>query len=200
MAALTFLETLKREVGRMQALYPDREGELARAHALILHGLVLPSADDPAIGQVLSSDAQTVYHVNGTCDCQAGQHGKGCKHVQAWKLYQYIAGKVEAEPAPEVFLAGKNNSPLYEAGASVNVRVQVAGRDVQWTLRDHDEARLALRLEALLARYPVPQPAPQASSQGEGWCSIHQAPLQRHENAKGVWYSHYFDGRHCKGR
>jgi hypothetical protein len=59
-------------------------------------------------------------------------------------------------------------APLPEAPASVNVRVTVAGREVQWTLRDTDEARLAARLEALLARYPPPparpgglQPAPQ---------------------------------------
>jgi hypothetical protein len=36
-----------------------------------------------------------------------------------------------------------------------NVRVTIAGREVQWTLRDTDETRLATRLEALLARYPA---------------------------------------------
>jgi len=82
MAAPTFLETLQREVARMQAAHPEREGELARACALILHGMVVPSPDDPATGQVLASDATTVYSVNGTCSCQAGQHGKGCKHMQ----------------------------------------------------------------------------------------------------------------------
>jgi len=191
MAAPTFLQVLRSEVARMQSLHPDREGELARAHALILHGQVLPSADDPQTGEVLSSDAQTTYTVNGTCSCQAGQHGKGCKHMQAWKLYQYIAGKVEAQPA---------SPPLPEAPASVNLRVTIGGREVQWTLRDADEARLATRLEALLARYPVVQPPAQAASTAEGWCALHQVQMKRHENAKGVWYSHYVDGAHCKGR
>ena len=100
MAAPSFLQVLKAEVARMQTLHPERLGELARAQALILHGQVLPSVDDPATGSVLSSDAQTVYSVNGVCSCQAGQHGKGCKHLQAWKLCQYIAGKVEAPPVP----------------------------------------------------------------------------------------------------
>jgi hypothetical protein len=77
MAASTFLDILRSEVARMQALYPDREGELARAHVLILHGLVVPSPDDPATGQVLSSDAQTVYHVNGTCSCPGGAARQG---------------------------------------------------------------------------------------------------------------------------
>ena len=43
MGALTFLDVLRSEVARMQSLHPEREGELARAHALILHGQVLPS-------------------------------------------------------------------------------------------------------------------------------------------------------------
>jgi len=76
MSPSTFLQVLKTEVGRMQLAHPEREGELARAHALILHGMVLPSADDPHTGQVLSSDGQKQYTCNGTCDCQAGQHGK----------------------------------------------------------------------------------------------------------------------------
>ena len=52
----------------------------------------------------------------------------------------------------------------------MNVRLQVAGRDVQWTLQDADEERLAQRLEALLARYPVPTsvspPGPTGAGQG----------------------------------
>ena len=54
MRASTFLQVLKTEVARMQVLHPERLGELARAHALILHGQVLPSADDPQTGMVLS--------------------------------------------------------------------------------------------------------------------------------------------------
>jgi hypothetical protein len=210
MAAPTFLETLKREVARMQAVHPEREGELARAHALILHGQVLPSDDDPQAGQVLSSDGATHYTVNGTCSCQAGQHGKPCKHLQAWKLYQYIAGKlarrteallhVQADlsaPAPPALPA-----PLPEAPASVNVRVTISGREVQWTLRDTDEARLAARLEALLARYPVPQPAPQAASQPQGkdWCPIHQTAMRQTTKEGRSWFSHKVDGRWCKGK
>jgi hypothetical protein len=173
MAAPTFLQILTSEVARMQTLHPEREGELARAHALILHGQVLPSADDPATGRVLSSDGEKRYTVNGQCDCQAGQHGKPCKHLQSWRLYQYITKRMEAQPTPDDGHVDTKNLPLPEASASVNVRVTTCGREVQWTLRDHNEARLATRLEALLARYPMPQPASQASSQGEGWCSKH---------------------------
>jgi hypothetical protein len=92
--------------------------------------------------------------------------------------------------------------PLPEAPASVNVRLQIDGRDCQLTLRDTNEARLLQRLQAVLAQYPAPQPTPQAPPQGPGqeWCSKHQTAMKRHENAKGVWYSHYVDGAHCIGK
>ena len=144
----------------MQLAHPEREGELARAHALILHGMVVPSPDDPDTGQVLSSDATTTYTVNGVCSCRAGAHGQGCKHMQAWKLYQHIARKVEAQTAPEEDIAVyRNNSPLPEAASSVNCHITVAGRQVQLTLRGHDEQAVLTRLEAVLARYAAPEPA-----------------------------------------
>lgn len=44
---------------------------------------------------------------------------------------------------------------LPEAPASVNVRVQIQGREVQITLRDVDEERLLDRLAKVLERFPV---------------------------------------------
>src|SRR5215475_8983531 len=94
MAPTTFLQTLQREVARMHAAHPEREGDITRAHALILQGMVTPT-DDPTTAHVLSSDGTTHYTVNGSCNCQAGQHGRDCKHLHAWKLYQYIATRVQ---------------------------------------------------------------------------------------------------------
>jgi hypothetical protein len=195
----TFLEVLTYEVGRMQAAHPERENELARAHALILHGLVVPSPTDPETGQVLSSDGHKVYHVNGSCDCQAGEHGRDCKHQHAWKLYQYIARKVGEQTAPDA------PQGLGEAPASVNVRVTIAGREVQWTLRDTDEARLAERLEALLRRYPLQGPLQAPVSQGQeqpGWCPAHGLQMKWNDGKEGRqgWYSHRTPEGWCKGR
>jgi hypothetical protein len=167
MAALTFLETLKREVGRMQAAHPEREGALARAHALIMHGMVLPSADDPATGSILSSDGEKRYTVNGVCDCQAGQHGKPCKHMQSWRLYQYIARKVEAQATPEDVSVDTKTLPLPEAPASINLKVLIGGHETQITLRDSSETRLLDRLHTLLKRQdlrPLPKPAPRTGN------------------------------------
>ena len=201
MSLSPFLQMLKTEVGRMQITHPEREGEIARAHALILHGMVLPSADDPTTGQVLSSDMQRTYSVNGTCDCTAGQHGKGCKHVHAWRLYKYIERKLEGqspavEPAP--------SAPLYEAPSSANCHILLEGRQVQLTLRDTDEARLLQRLQAVLKQYPLPQPAPpQGPTQGqaEGWCAVHNVQMKRQTKGDRGWYSHWLENNTwCKGK
>jgi hypothetical protein len=101
---------------------------------------------------------------------------------------------VEPEPTPRA---------LPEAPASVNVRLVLAGREVQWTLRDHDEARLATRLEALLARYPVTQPPVQASSPAAGWCAKHgvQMPWNAGKEGRKGWHSHRTaEGQWCKGK
>jgi hypothetical protein len=161
MAALTFLDTLRIEVARMQAAKPEKLGEIARANALILNGQVVPCAEDPQTALVLSSDGKTQYHVNSHCDCEAGQHGRACKHMSGWKLYQHIAKKVEAQGQPEQpYPPTVEPQPLYEAPASVNLKVLVHGHEVQWTLRGHDKAQVFERLASLLSRSDVrPLPA-----------------------------------------
>ena len=166
MTTLTFVEVLKREVGKMQSAHPEREGELARAHALILQGMVVPTADDPTTAHVLSSDGTTQYRVNSHCDCQAGQHGKQCKHRQSWLLYQHIARKVEAQSTPEERTASGKNQPLPEARASLNFKAMIGGFEVQVTLRDDTEAAILDRLQVLLKRQdmrPVPKSAPRST-------------------------------------
>ena len=210
MSASTFLDTLRMEVARMQAVHPEREAELARAHALILHGMVVPSPDDPETGQVLSSDGQKVYHVNGVCDCDAGQH------VHGWRLYQYVQRKLDAQAtqtAQEPLSAPQTpvdtsaavvaSTPLPEAPASVNVHILLEGRQVQLTLRDTDETRLLQRLAAVLQQYPAPaKPATQGPKPGQdkGWCAIPQVQMKENRKDDRTWYSHRVDGQFCKGK
>lgn len=236
MTTSTFLEMLKIEVARMQAAHPDREGEISRACALISQGFVTDLGNGEA--NVLSSDLQHAYRVNGSCNCPGGQHGKDCKHQHAWKLYQYVARKVAAqEPAPvelpqEMDVYPDNDCegddpeetvPMpqptpapqhHEAPASVNVRITIQGREVQWTLRDTDEERLAVRLEALLARYPQPPapPSQQLSPQQHNaaamhkkvtdFCPVHNVAMKENTKDGRRWWSHFDEaaGRWCKGR
>jgi hypothetical protein len=62
-------------------------------------------------------------------------------------------------------------APLPEAPASANVRVLIAGHEVQVTLRDTDETALLARLAALLKRAdirPIPKPAPRTGAWTKG--------------------------------
>lgn len=143
MSTHTFLDTLRITVAKLQAAHPEREGELARAHALILHGMVVPSPEDLETGQVLSSDGQKVYHVNGSCSCTAGEHGRDCKHQHAWKLYKYIQGKVEApvemphgiDPRHVVQIQGK---PFVKFAGLLDLAHQrgLQSLKVDWTFND----------------------------------------------------------------
>jgi hypothetical protein len=79
------------------------------------------------------------------------------------------------------------------------VRLTIAGREVQLTLRDSSEERLLVRLEEVLQRYPLPQaPAPPAS-QGPGWCAVHNTAMQENHKEGRTWYSHKTDQGWCKG-
>jgi hypothetical protein len=97
---------------------------------------------------------------------------------------------------------------LPEAPASVNVYVEIGGRKVQVTLRDMDEQRLLVRLEALLARYPVSEAAetPQApATPPEGWCPVHELQMRWNDPKAGDkrpgWWSHRLeDGSFCRGK
>ena len=86
---------------------------------------------------------------------------------------------------------------LPEAPASVNCYVALAGRQVQVTLRDTDEARLLARLVALLERFPVPEAG---QTPPEGWCARHDVEMPLQTNEHGSWRSHKTADGWCKGK
>ena len=88
---------------------------------------------------------------------------------------------------------------------SITLKATLHGREVLVTLRGVDFASVKAQVEEASAWLQAQAPAPPASQgptpgQGKAWCPVHGVQMQRHENAKGVWYSHYIDGKHCKGR
>ena len=116
-----------------------------------------------------------MYHlVNGTCESRLSAGALWLvKHRIAAGIQRRAMQAVQRAPtsstAPAQSAAAATH-PLPEAPASANCHVMIAGRQVQVTLRDTDEARLLSRLTTLLAQYPV---EPATACQGEtreGWC------------------------------
>src|SRR5262252_7075555 len=84
---------------------------------------------------------------------------------------------------------------------SVNVHLELHGRQVQLTLRDRDEDRLLARLEAVLQRFPVaPVVTSTSTPTGEPWCAKHQVPMHETIGKTGArWFSHRTSDGWCKG-
>ena len=210
-------------------------GRIESAVKLVLgHDVVFNSDGSATVGSS-SDPLKTYTLAGGACDCQDFAYGKApngfCQHRIAANLLKSVervlarSTPVLSEPAEEVVLPepmepfADNDPgpveeppppapapvPLPEAPASVNVRVQIAGREVQWTLRDTDEARLAGRLEALLARYPVSTPPP-ASAEPEPekrYCPTHGTAMRWNagkDGRKGWWSHKTAEGTWCQGK
>jgi hypothetical protein len=225
----TFRETVALVAARAKARLPEAvNGRIESAVKLVLSHDVTPEADgSTTVGS--STDPLKTYRLVGpTCDCQdfvRGQAPEGwCQHRIAAGIHRRVQA-MAPEPTDVLQPETKKDEqrmpsdllqpytlpeapmpaapPLPEAPASVNVRLTIGGREVQWTLRDTDEARLAVRLEALLARYPVPQTqlAAPSQEQGEDWCRKHQRTMQHNTKNGRQWYSHRLeDGTWYKGR
>lgn len=203
------LTTFAQAVDRIQALAHARlpaalHGNLERATALVKNRHVWMDADGKH-AQVLSSDGETWYFCNGHCTCMGATHAPEgwCKHRLSVALYRRAAELLATSACGARPAAA---AALPEAPASVNVRLCIGGAEVQWTLRDLDEHRLAARLAALLARFPqapaAPAPAtPAGQPTPEGWCLIHNTEMKLNQNARGKWFSHKSpDGSWCRGK
>jgi hypothetical protein len=175
----------------------------------VASGAVFPE-DDGTSAMVQSQSDPTQYHpVNGACDCKAAQyHEAPCAHRLAFRLYQKVCDRFVTEeerytvdletPAPPEAPA----APLPEAPASVNVRLMIGGRDIRWTLRDSDEERLAARLEALLARYPVEMASPSVAAPPPAPACKYHGPMKASTKAPGTFHctKRLHDGSYCTER
>ena len=243
---LTFTQALLEALtAARQALPPESHARLAEATALVRTGAVF-QADDGQTWLVASTTRPDhEYRINGHgCQCEDAHFRSGayCKHQLAVYLCRKVLqlmqqppapvvpdlvepwpdNDIEAPtrtPAPEKAAAADSPAPLGEAPCSVNCHVMIGGRQVQLTLRGHDEGEVLTRLEAVLTRYPMPQPAPQAASQPQGqlsaaqhnalaqhqavtgWCKVHGLQMKENEKAGRRWFSHRLpEGGFCKGR
>jgi hypothetical protein len=213
---------------RAKAALPECNGRVESAVKLVLAGDVELLPDGTATVASQSNGTAAYVVVNGTCECPdfpRAPHGF-CKHRLAYGIHKraltlvqqtlkaqekahqtHQSAPVTPQDGPESTIAPTDNpqvkAPLPEAPASVNVRLMLAGREVQVTLRDADEDRLLERLRRLLERFP-------ATSQGQGQgepepsptilCARHRVPMRQHRNARGSWWAHKTADGWCHGR
>jgi hypothetical protein len=188
-----------------RAKLPECNGRVDSAVKIVLAGDVelLPGGTAQVASQ---SNGTTAYHiVNGHCDCKdfAKAPHNFCKHCLssaiARRAQELTKAKLDAPATSQAALAqpGAPTAPLSEAPASVNVHLDLAGRQVQLTLRDSDEGRLLARLDAVLQRFPVAAKPVDDTPQ----CLKHGVPLQLQHGKDGrTWYSHKTADGWCKGK
>jgi len=183
---------------------PECTGRVDAAVKIVLAGDVELLADGTA--RVASqSNGETVYHVvNGQCDCKdfaKAPHGF-CKHrlsaAIARRAQELVTAQVDtAPPVSQPAQPPAPTGPLPEAPASVNVHIELAGRQVQLTLRDSDEGRLLARLDAILQRFPVAAKPADDTPQ----CPKHGVAMKLNHGKDGsTWYSHKTPDGWCKGK
>jgi hypothetical protein len=186
--------------GKAKETLPDCNGRVDKAVAIVLNGDVELLEGGKAKVASQSNGTTQYFVVNGTCECRDFPKAPSgwCKHRIAAGLAKRVAARVRAHldaPAtgiPEEARSAAAVTPepsqrasapcgLPEAPASINVHLELAGRQVQLTLRDMDETLLLARLEAVLQRFPVAakpvDTTPQCpthgsmkpSTKGKGW-------------------------------
>jgi hypothetical protein len=193
---------------KAKAKLPECHGRVDSAVKIVLAGDVelLEGGKAKVASQ---SNGTTTYHVvNGHCDCRDYEKAPHnfCKHrlsaAIARRAQELITAKLadtngQAEPPAQPLASpAVPNTLLPEAPASVNVHLELAGRQVQLTLRDSDEGRVLARLEAVLARFPVAAKPVDTTPQ----CPTH-GPMKPSTKGKG-WYcpAKLADGSWCKGK
>jgi hypothetical protein len=216
---------------------PECHGRVDSAVKIVLAGDVELLADGKAKIASQSNGTTQYFVVNGTCECKDFPKAPSgwCKHRiaagmqkraaalvqrqlhgastgQAEALSPPVPAPPDAPPAPQAAAAAPTQpavppAPLPEAPASVNVHLELAGRQVQLTLRDSDEGRLLARLDAVLQRFPLvvtptSMQAPAGQDRGErpGWCAKHGIQMTQNHKDGRSWWSHKTADGWCKGR
>jgi hypothetical protein len=213
-ARTAWREAVAEVTEKAKTALPQCNGRVERAMAIVLNGDVelLPEGKAKVASQ--SNGATRYFVVNGVCECpDAKKAPQGfCTHrlsaAIAKRAHTLAKQRLEAQLDGHGTGNGQHGAeqpetdapatPLPEAPASCNVYVTLAGRKVQVTLRDSDEARLLQRLEALLTRFPAEDEPEQEPP--EGWCGRHSVQMTQHHNAKGSWYSHKTAEGWCHGK
>ncbi len=205
---------------KAKATLPQCDGRVDKAVAIVLNGDVELLEDAKAKVASQSNGTTQYFVVNGTCECKDFPKAPSgwCKHRIAAGMQKRAAALVQRKLAQHANGASNGQAvppsqptpaqpeapttPLPEAPASVNVHLELAGRQVQLTLRDTDEGRLLARLDAVLQRFPLLVQPTDTPARPEGWCTKHGIAMKLNHGKDGsTWYSHKTaDGHWCKGK
>ena len=217
---------------KAKATLPDCHGRVDSAVRLVLNGDVELLPDGTAHVASQSNGTTKYFVVNGECQCKDFPKAPSnwCKHRIAAGLHKRAVARAhvpldapptaaQVAPAPPPVLpaqAPASDVPagLPEAPASVNCYVTMAGRQCQLTLRDTDEVRLLVRLQAILAQYPmapasgpaiaasVPTPSTPPAADAVPTCAIHGTTLKASTKAAGTFFCpvRASDGSYCRER
>ena len=215
-ARKAFREAVEEVADKARTAIPELNGRTEKAVKLVLNGDVSIAPDGQ--GTVASqSNGNLTYLVGKGISCSCKDHPRApkklCAHLLAYHIFTRAtalakqrleqldaASNGTTTPAPEQVdeapvatpvqdTVATPILPLPEAASSANCYVTLAGRQVQLTLRDHDEQRLLLRLETLLQKFPVVE-EPKEPAQKEGWCYKHNVQMKLNHGKRGSWWSH----------
>ena len=214
-----FREAVETVADKARTAIPELNGRVERAVQIILNGdlSMAPGGQGTIASQ---SNGNGVYAVGKGDTCSCKDHPKApkhlCKHVLAYHIFTRATAL--AKQRLEQLDAASNGTttptpeqgdeapvatpilPLPEAASSANCYVTLAGRQVQLTLRDHDEQRLLQRLEMLLQQFPIVEEKTQ-DNPPEGWCPIHHVQMKRYTKHYKTWWSHRLNtGAWCRGK
>ena len=201
-----FREVLAGLAAKTLTKIPALNGRVEKACKLVLGGDVEMHPDGTALVNSLTDPTRT-YQVTGspaTCQCKDFDHAP--EHLCAHRLSVGFLRKVqELLPQSTGVETGAASQPLPEAPCSVNVRLMIAGRDCQLTLRGVSEDEVLTRLEAVLRRYPVSTPPASLSPTREPelekrYCPRHGVEMQLNHKDGRSWHSHQTDQGWCKGK
>jgi hypothetical protein len=215
---------------KAKATLPQSAGRIDKAVGLVLAGDVEVLGDGTARVASQSNGQTVYHVVNGHCDCKdysKAPDAGWCKHrlsaAIAKRAYPLAKAKLDAASAPTSALPAPTltgtvycaacqatfhaphdcphkAAPLPEAPASVNVHLELAGRQVQLTLRDLDETRLLARLDAILQRFPLVVTPTSEWAPAEGWCAKHGVAMRQNHKDGRSWWSHKTADGWCKGK
>ena len=218
-ARKAFRQAVEEVADKARTAIPELNGRTEKAVKLVLNGDVSIAPDGQ--GTVASqSNGNLTYLVGKGISCSCKDHPRApkklCAHLLAYHIFTRAtalakqrleqldaAGNVTTTSAPEQVDEAPVATPILplpEAASSANCYVTLAGRQVQLTLRDHDEQRLLQRLETLLQQFPLVEEKTQ-DNPPEGWCPIHHVQMKRYTKNHKTWWSHRLNtGAWCRGK